>query len=91
MSSKPAIVDVLPSFDGDVKVAIDPDGNCFCTAWIVGAILHAVQSPRRLGKFFTALDRRVNEFFALLDDEQKVKGRCRLQLCRQERSRLVQG
>lgn len=54
-SRKPAILGANAWFGGAYRLEVDPDGNCFGTAWMVSSLLWAVQTPGTLHAFIARL------------------------------------
>lgn len=73
-SRGPAIQGIGRWFDG-YSLAIDPDGNCYGTSWMLIVLLWAVQSPARLDIFVRELEDagRPCGAFVGLDRTCKVK------------------
>ena len=69
----PAIRAVTPSYGKSVRIVVDNDGNCFGTACLVAAILHAVQNPEHLRAFNAILHGATQKFLTRLLPEQQVK------------------
>ena len=72
-SVHPAIRGVEPSYDRAVRLAVDNDGNCYGTAYLVAAILHAVQNPHHLWTFIHVVRNTTSHFKAQLLREQQVR------------------
>ncbi|CAN0059750.1 unnamed protein product, partial [Ascophyllum nodosum] len=71
-SRNPAITDVRPWFGG-VLVGISPDGNCFGTAWMVAALVWAVQRAERIAGLAAAIETaRVAGAFSELEETCQV-------------------
>ena len=75
-SKNPAILSLEKGSNG-CRLEIDPDGNCFGTAWMLSSLLWAVQTPRCLKSFYSMLKEanRPGGAFGILDTDCKVKWR----------------
>lgn len=73
-SRKPAILGANAWFGGAYRLGVDPDGNCFATAWMVASLLWAVQTRRSLNNFSAKLKEagQPGGAFAMLGTKWKV-------------------
>lgn len=54
-SMDPAIANVKPSFNGDVRVEVEGSGDCYPISCMLAVVLNAVRSPTQLKRFIDAV------------------------------------